>query len=586
MRLNVPGSKSITNRALVCAALAGKSVIKNFVKCDDTAVMIKALKKLGVSIKLNGNSIFIKGKPSEPKQNIYCGNSGTTMRFLTAVLAAMPFESMLNGNKRMRQRPIKDLSDALQELGAKTEFIDKNGFPPIKVKGPLNGAICRINGKISSQFLSGLLLAAPLSAKNVTIKVKGNLVSRPYIDLTLNVMKSFGIQIERSGYKKITVASGQIYRPTRYEIEGDVSSASYFWAISAISGAAITITNVPENSLQADVRCLDIVKKYFSGGKRNISVENNLPSLKIDCRDFPDSAMTLAIICAFSHGKFLLSGLENLRVKECDRLKALSTELNKIGCKTKELKNGLLIKGNPENLHPSRIKTYADHRIAMCFGVAGLFIPGIKILNPGCVTKTYPNFWRDLKKAKAYLCEKNVILTGMRGSGKTKLGRLLAKRMDRTFIDTDAMIESISRQKIPRIVAKKGWRYFRTLEKRVIRKLKNVRQAVIATGGGAMMIPSNTGILKKGGRVVYLDCPPKILKERIIDSKNRPALMQGRGQKSFLNELDSICKQRKKSYLDCSDFVLDARKNSKNKKKDINDKIDRLLKITARWGMN
>jgi len=575
MNIKVPGSKSITNRALICAALAkGKSSLRGILKSDDTKWMIKALNSLGVKIKVNKDAAKVfGGEFKKTRAKIFCGNAGTVMRFLTAVLSAQNFETILTGDLRMQQRPIKDLVEALKQLGARIEYLGESGFPPIKIVKPMVGGKCELKGNISSQFLSALLLASPLAKKDTEIKIVGELVSKPYVDMTLSVMESFGIEVKRNGYKTFKIKSGQKYKVANFKIEGDGSSATYFWGISALMGEKINVKNVLKNSLQADYKILEITKKMQKnpdGSLQNIG--------KIDCKDFPDGAMTLAVLCAFTKGKNELVGLANLREKECDRLHAIAAELRRIGTKVTELKDGLIIFGDPEKLHGAEIETYNDHRMAMCFGMAQIAIPEIKIKNPNCVSKTYPTFWRDLEKVKSKIKSKNIVLTGMRGSGKTKIGKVLAQKLKRDFYDIDAEIEKFANMKILHIVAKKGWKYFRKLEFQMVKKISKLKNKVISTGGGTIISPANAKLLKKFGRIIYLDCQVATLRKRLIKSLNRPTL----SGKNFLDELDAVYKKRIKKYLKAADCIIDVSKNSKNQIKDLNEKAHKIAHAAVR----
>lgn len=571
--LRVPGSKSITNRALLIAALAkGKTTLKNFLESADTRHMRQALKKLGVKIAQRGNTLLVQGGLLyRSASKIFCGNSGTAMRFLTAVLAAQPFETILDGDQRMRERPIGDLLDSLRQLGAHAYSLKRNGYPPIFVKGPLKGGKCLIKGNISSQFLSGLLIAAPLAQNEVTILGEGDLVSKPYVDMTCDLIKRFGVLVERNGYKKFFIKEGQNYKARIFEIEGDASSASYFWGISALTGEPIHVTNIPKKSPQPDMELKEMLTCDMASFLDPINYQN-----------FPDSAMTYAVLSAFQKEKSELRGLSNLRIKECDRLHALAVELRRIGCHVKELPDGLKISGNPEKLHGARIKTYNDHRMAMCFGMASFVLPGIKIENPGCVKKTYPNFWKDLRKLKKKFLEKNIILTGMRGTGKTELGKALAQSLQRKFIDIDELIECTAKKTISEIVQTKGWKYFRNLERKIVKKLRFVKHAVIATGGGTLINQQNAKILQENGKIIFLDAKIGILKKRLQHYKNRPSLT---GENNFLNELSQVYKKRKKQYLDIADAITNVSAHTKNAKNDIREKIEKLKKVVARLGM-
>mgnify|MGYP001576661808 CR=1 FL=1 len=582
MNLNVQGSKSITNRALLCAALAGASgkrasIIKNALLSADTARMIESLHALGVKILRRGNSLKVfGGKLHAPVKKLFCGNAGTAVRFLTAVLATQDFKSVVDGDSRMRQRPQKDLIEALRKLGANIE--SKNNCVPLRIKLPektssngVFGGKCELKSNISSQFLSGLLIAAPLAEKDVEIRIWGDLVSKPYVDLTISILEKFGIKIARDGYKLFKIKAGQKFKPCEFEVEGDASSASYFCGISALTGEKINIKNVPQNSAQADILSKNLIEK-MRGEKNYIYLK---PLGKIDCKNLPDSSMTLAVLAAYAKGKTELRGLSNLRQKECDRLAALTHELKKIGCKVKELRDGLAITSNPEKLHGAKIETYNDHRMAMCFGMLSVVLPGIKITNPACVKKTYPNFWKDLARVKKYLRSKNIVLTGMRGTGKSLIGSRLARKFGREFIDTDKYIEKAAKLPITKIVEKFGWKHFRKLERRAAKKLSTVKNAVISTGGGMLIPKNNEKLFRKNGRIILLDCPPQILQKRLKKEKNRPSLIGT----NFLQELSEVYKKRHKRYINSADFILDVLGNN------LSSKIAQILAKAKMWGI-
>ncbi|MBI5755091.1 3-phosphoshikimate 1-carboxyvinyltransferase, partial [Candidatus Peregrinibacteria bacterium] len=376
--IEVPGSKSYANRALIISALAnGKSILKNMPFCDDTLVLIQALKNLGISIQQKNADLEIHGRGGDfdkPKKPLNLGNSGTAVRFLTAVLAGASFESCITGDSRMKERPIADLVDALNTLGADVQ--STNGCPPIYVKGQkLRGGTTKIPGNISSQFISALLITAPYAKNDVTLEISTPLTSASYIDTTLDILKIFGIKTYRNA-SSFTIQAGQKYQPKTYEIPGDASSASYFLAIAAIHGAEIILKNMKWSS-QGDFEFLKILKKM--GGTlrhtdRTILFKGpkTLKALgKINMNDMPDSAMTAGIVAAFAKGKTLLTGLGNLKYKESDRLKALESELAKVGCQARSSDDSLEIIGNPSKLRGAMIESHRDHRIAMCFAVLG-----------------------------------------------------------------------------------------------------------------------------------------------------------------------------------------------------------------------
>ncbi|MBI2463885.1 3-phosphoshikimate 1-carboxyvinyltransferase [Candidatus Peregrinibacteria bacterium] len=403
--IRVPSSKSYTNRALILAALAkGTSILKNVLISDDTLVTIHALKNLGIKITKHGNNLIIKGKKghfTSAKKALSLENAGTAVRFLTSVLTLTHFKSVITGNKQMLKRPIGDLVDALNQLGANVQC--ENGCPPIIIDGcGLVGGKTIIRGDISSQFISALLIAAPYAEKKTTIQITEKITSASYIDTTIDIMDHFGVKIKKILSATFIIKPKQTYQASTYAIPADASSLSYFLAIAAIHNAEIIARDITF-SAQGDFQFLNILKKMgctYEYKKNTLMFRGpkKLKNLgKIDLNIMPDAAMTTAIVCAFAKGESHLQGLKNLRYKETDRLLALFQELEKIGCHVKKTSDGLIIHGNPDNLHGATIETYKDHRMAMCFAAAATKIPGMVIKNPKCVAKTYPLFWKDLE---------------------------------------------------------------------------------------------------------------------------------------------------------------------------------------------
>jgi 3-phosphoshikimate 1-carboxyvinyltransferase len=403
----VPGSKSYTNRALIIAALArGPSTLLGALESDDTIVARRALSSLGIPIEQEGQTIRVHGQAGrfcDPDQTLYLGNSGTSTRFFTAMLTLADFPCTITGNARMQQRPIADLVEALYSLGADVTSIEKNGCPPIHI-GPqrLRGGTTAISGAISSQFLSALLMVAPYAQQEVVLEVRDKLVSVPYVDITLDIMARFGVHVHHENYQRFVIAGQQFYQGQEYLIEGDASSATYFWGLAALLGRKMTIRNIPSSSAQADLKFLQVLERMGCEISRHDGLTVNGPNVlkplgKIDLNDLPDAAMTVAVLAAFCSGKTHICNVGNLRVKETDRLHALATELRKIGVLVEEFPDGISINSDPESLHGADIETYDDHRMAMCFGMAGVRLPGIEIQQPSCVSKTYPEFWQDLK---------------------------------------------------------------------------------------------------------------------------------------------------------------------------------------------
>jgi len=402
-KVQVPASKSFMNRALVVASLAnGKSTLYNPIYCDDTNYMIKALKLLGIKIKKANDHLDVYGLGGLlqiPKSDIFVGNAGTAFRFLTSLVVLCKADVMIDGDERMRKRPIKDLLIALESIGVKTK--SNNGYPPIIINGlNYSGGEVYIKANISSQFISSLMMIAPFAENQMIINLKGKVTSKPYIDITTKVMKDFGISIKNEDYKKIIISNKRKYVPKNYYIESDASNASYFMAAAAITGTAIKIYGLNLNSVQGDIKFINILKKMgckINKGSNYVEViGSKLKGIEVDMNEMPDLVPTLAVIAIFAEGKTIIRNVENLRYKECDRLNALYKELTKIGAIVKELKSGLIIK--PNELKPVLISTYNDHRMAMSFSIAGLRINGLEIENPQCVKKSFPNYWKIFKK--------------------------------------------------------------------------------------------------------------------------------------------------------------------------------------------
>lgn len=356
----------------------GKSVVRNVLRSDDTDVMVEVFRNLKCKINLKNESGYgfdVEVDSSEIGVNeakFFMNNAGTATRFMIPALCITPGAWVVTGNDRMLKRPIKDLVDALLPLGADIEYLAEKGYLPLKITGGNLAGSTKVRGDISSQYLSGLMITNAFLEDQFKIEVEGELVSKPYVDLTESVIKDFKNSQE-------------------YKVEGDASSASYFWALGAIDGP-ITVDNVPLTTKQADIKLLGALAKLGAKVEQTTVEPGDLNGIEIDCVEFPDSAMTLAVLCAVAKGKSRLTGLANLKFKECDRLAALETELRKVGVQAMAFDDGLEIVGT-DKLVPAQIETYDDHRMAMCFAVLKYLEPEIEILDPGCVSKTFPTFW-------------------------------------------------------------------------------------------------------------------------------------------------------------------------------------------------
>jgi 3-phosphoshikimate 1-carboxyvinyltransferase len=402
--LTLPGSKSYTHRALIAAALAeGESVLRNALRAEDTELTAQALIKLGATIDWQDNTVLIRGtggRLSPAAGPIYLGNSGTSLRFLTAVATLGQGEYRLTGTPRLCQRPMGELIAALKQLGGKVESVTGRGFPPVIVKGGITGGRTRLSGAVSSQYLSALLLIGPLTPLGVEIEITGDLVSRPYVDLTLDVQAAFGISHFRRGYRYFQIPGGQTYQSREYDIDADASSASYFWAAAAVTGGWVTIANVNMETSQGDVDFVSVLAHmgcHIQSIHTGLTVEGGpLIGIQVDMSAMPDMVPTLAVVAAFADGETVITGVSHLRHKESDRLAATAAELKKMGVDVQETEDGLKIRGGAP--HGAEIDTYDDHRIAMSFAVAGLKVPGIVIKDPDCVKKSFPEFWEYIEK--------------------------------------------------------------------------------------------------------------------------------------------------------------------------------------------
>jgi len=405
--VSVPGSKSYTQRALVAAFLGeGRSRLRNVLFADDTRQLADALKALGGTIEQDNGDLIVQGTGGvvrTPEAPLHLGNNGTAMRFLASLVCLGKGPAVLTGDPRLCERPVKPLMDYLENLGARYRYLKNEGFPPVEIfASGLKGGSLVIRNTDSSQYISSILLAAPYASGPVRIRLTGEIVSRPYIDMTLKVMADFGVDVQKDESGAYDVPCGIGYVGRDYTVEGDASSASYFFLAAMLCRGTVRVRNMNPRSIQGDLRLLD---QFVKLGGELICGDNwielrgqELPAgdVVIDMGDMPDMVPTLAVLAAFRRGTTEIRRVAHLRIKESNRLAALVRELNRIGAKAREEEDGLVIKGG--DLHGASIETYNDHRMAMSFAVAGLVVPGITIKNPRCVDKSFPNFWDEFKK--------------------------------------------------------------------------------------------------------------------------------------------------------------------------------------------
>jgi len=398
--VRLPGSKSISNRVLLLAALAaGDTEVTGMLDADDTLVMRKALSALGVSF--DRETIFGAGGLFPVKKaELFLGNAGTAFRPLAAVLAMCGGEYRLSGAPRMHERPIGDLVDALRGVGARIDYAGKEGYPPLAIHpGKIDVAKkLRVRGDVSSQFLSALLMALPLTGSTARVDVKGELISKPYVEITLNVMRRFGLEVRRDGWKSFEVQRGTYVSPGKISVEGDASSASYFLAAGALGGGPVRVEGVGRASIQGDVRFVEVLERMgakVSMGSDWIEVrgEGRLKAVDLDLNHIPDAAMTVAVLALFADGPSAIRNIGSWRVKETDRIAAMATELRKFGAEVEEGRDFLKVVPSATLKKNVLVETYDDHRMAMSFALVALGGVPVRINDPQCVAKTFPDYF-------------------------------------------------------------------------------------------------------------------------------------------------------------------------------------------------
>jgi len=461
----LPGSKSISNRLLLLAALSsGSTTLHDLLDSDDTRIMLGALRALGCSVTQSGNSITLEGMGGQLQQrqaHLFMGNAGTAMRPLTAALAVLGGDYELRGVARMHERPIGDLVDALRQLGCAVDYLERDGYPPLRIGTPALqlGDPIRVRGDVSSQFLTALLMALPLVAReDIVIEVQGELISRPYIEITLNLLARFGVQVRREGWQRFVIpAKCRLQSPGVLHVEADASSASYFIALGAIAPSprgGIRIQGVGADSIQGDIRFIEAARQMgaqVDSGPNWLQVSRGVPdgaplqAIDLDCNHMPDAAMTLAVMALYAQGTTTLRNIASWRVKETDRIAAMACELRKLGATVEEGPD--LIRVTPPatvgNWRSASIHTYDDHRVAMCFSLAAFNPAGlpVRIEDPKCVAKTFPDYFETLFSVVAtpLACIPVICVDGPTASGKGTLAAELARRLGYHFLDSGAL---------------------------------------------------------------------------------------------------------------------------------------------------
>jgi 3-phosphoshikimate 1-carboxyvinyltransferase len=457
--VRLPGSKSISNRTLLLAALAhGVTEIRDLLEADDVERMLEALVRLGVQVDHRDGAVFVSGcggRFPNLAADLFLGNAGTAFRPLTAVLALNGGSYRLSGSPRMHERPIGDLVDALRAVGADIRYLGNLGFPPLEIlPGTLHpGAPVRVNGAVSSQFLTALLMALPMTGREQVIEVEGELISKPYIEITLELMAVFGVVVERAGWSRFTIPAGQRYvSPGVVPVEGDASNASYFLAAGAIGGGPVRVEGAGRNSVQGDVRFVDALAQMGADvtmGETWIEVRaptsGRLRAFDLDLNHIPDAAMTLAVAALFADGPCRLRNIASWRVKETDRLHAMATELRKVGALVQEGPDFLAVEPPAQLVPLASIHTYDDHRMAMCFSLAALGGVQVRIEDPGCVAKTFPDFFERYAEITRAGREVPVIaIDGPSASGKGTVARDVARALGFHYLDSGALYRLVA----------------------------------------------------------------------------------------------------------------------------------------------
>ncbi|PRP75357.1 pentafunctional AROM polypeptide [Planoprotostelium fungivorum] len=632
--ISVPGSKSISNRVLpICGLGEGPCRVRGLLQADDTRVMLDSLKEFGIQFHWedDGTTLVIaesqeKGikKFSPPSKPLFLGNAGTASRFLTTLVTMIEGgTSTLTGSQRLKERPIRDLTDALLKKGCHIKFTEKEGFFPIKVHGEgLPGGVIDLSSNVSSQYVSSILLSAPYAKSPVELRLHGGQVSRPFIDMTTALMSQFGISVETPDENTFRVPLGRYQNPPVFTIESDASSASYPLALAAITGGEVTVHNIGSASIQGDAKFYTVLEAMGCTATQTATsttvkgpANGKLRAVSVNMDFMTDTFMTICAVAAVAEGTTVITGIANQRVKECNRILAMVTELAKLGVVARELEDGLEVDGvagDISKLHGGNIECYLDHRIAMSFAVLGTRVPGIVILDKECVDKTYPEFWMDLeskfgvklevpelksqsltsKAASAVRnvvttlseavglnphgsAEPSVVLVGMRGSGKSTMGAALARGLGWPFVDLDNEFVAFTGQPIQGFVTEHGWSVFRQKEEECLRSVLSLHPTgtVISTGGGIVETPSAKKFLANyHGLVLQIS----------RDTDDVMALLESDQTRAKLGEAPlDIWKRRSPLYHECSKLQFHVKKMENQWSKAEGELID----FVQRWDL-
>lgn len=541
--VTIPGSKSITNRALLLAAFAsGVSTLRGVLFSDDSEYCIQAIQSLGVRVEVfrEEKRVVVHGSGGaiSPSAEVYVGSGGTTARFLSAMVSAVPGVREFSASAQMSQRPMGFLLQALREGGSRVDCKGEPNCFPFTLSSPKEiETHYKIDGSRSSQFLSGLLMMGAVSSKEIVVEVEGPLIAKAYVDITIRLLASFGVKVIHEGYRRFVLPAQSVSNPTSqlrgidYTIEPDVSGACYFFALPVLLGGSILVEGLTRDSMQGDIVFLDIMEQLGASVQvkdkgirvsRSTSIVVDSPRVKtfrVDMNDLSDQTLTLGAMASLFPWTTEITGVGHIRYQESDRLLALVTELQRLGVEAELLEDGVRIHGSPyQQGNQTTIETYDDHRMAMSFTLPGLVTGGIAIGDPGCCRKTFPNYFQIIDQLVSCF-EKNYYLLGFMGAGKSTVGKKLAKRLNRPFIDVDRWIEDVEGATIPEIFAQRGEAGFREAEQKALLEVSYTSAgAIIATGGGIVELPKNRAIINQYGRAFYLYNDFEVLYNRISGS--------------------------------------------------------------------